>query len=225
MALINTIIAQNTFLSPAYPSRPQGVPTSWDWYNGRTTNQATSMGCSALAAWGQVYPIKGHTQRPFGKIETRWHRGWVHRKTGGWILAQAVGRNFKTEGGIFRADFSGNVSTKLSIIQQPSLGGALMSLPQAGYCVHWWAAPRGGFNANDVNWCYHQQDMRATDPRDQYCVQIGIDWWKSMTAGYPNNPDAGHSNWVKLTTSWQTIGMYSCTAGQFRSDLPYFLRT
>src|SRR4051812_41041546 len=145
MALINTIIAQNTFLSPAYPSRPQGVPTSWDWYNGRTTNQATSMGCSALAAWGQVYPIKGHTQRPFGKIETRWHRGWVHRKTGGWILAQAVGRNFKTEGGIFRADFSGNVSTKLSIIQQPSLGGALMSLPQAGYCVHWWAAPRGGF--------------------------------------------------------------------------------
>jgi hypothetical protein len=224
MALIDTIIAQNTPFHSAYPSRPHGVPSYWNWYNGRWVNNATNPYCTSLAAWGQVFPIKGSTRNAFGKFETRWHRGWVHRKAGGWKLAQAAGTNYRTEGGAFRANFAGNAATRIQITQQLSTGGAQMTLPLLGDCVHWWPAPRASFVANEINWCYHQQDVRVTDARDQFCVQIGVDWWKSPTATYPNNPVAAHSNWVKLTTSWVTIGMFSCTAAQFRADLPTFLR-
>jgi hypothetical protein len=224
MALINTIIAQNTPFSPAYPSRPQGVPTYWSWYNGRSVQNAVTPNCSAIAAWGAVFPIKGAARNGFGKLETRWHRAWVHRKAGGWQLAQAVGTNFKTEAGAFRANFAGNAATKVEITQLLAQGGARMSLPLLGDCLHWWPAPRGVFNASAINWCYHQQDIRVTDARDQFCVQVGADWWRSATAAYPDNPGAGGSNWVKLTTSWTTVGFFSCTATQFRSDLPAFLK-
>ena len=225
MALKDTIVAQNTPLNPAYPSRPHGVPTYWNWYNGRWVRNPSNPACTALAAWGQVFPLKGAARAPFGKFETRWHRAWVHRKSGGWQLAQSVGTSYRTEGGAFRADFAGNAATQVQITQKPSQGGALMALPKVGDCLHWWPGPRGQFVASAIDWCYHQTDIRLTDARDQFCAQIGVDWWRTASAPYPNNPVAAHGNWVKLTTNWVTIGMFSCTAAQFRSDLPTFLRT
>jgi hypothetical protein len=40
-------------------------------------------------------------------------------------------------------------------------------------------------------------------------ANVGADWWRDATAGYvhgfSNNPGAGMSNWVELSTRWITF--------------------
>src|SRR5258708_7718661 len=67
-------------------------------------------------------------------------------------------------------------------------------------------------------------DMGGADANLQPIANIGADWWLNDSAGYSadfnNNPAAGVSNWVDLSTNWSTLGFYSSTTGQFQQDLP-----
>jgi hypothetical protein len=71
-------------------------------------------------------------------------------------------------------------------------------------------------------------DMRVTDPNLNLVASVGADWWRDANAPYvddhSNNPGAGSSNWIKLSTEWRTLGFYSMNTNQFRNDLPPPLR-
>ena len=216
--LLDIIVAQNTSFSKGFPARPYGMPPNWNQYAGRWAYMSATEGWSAIAAWNIVYPIDGSQKAPAGKLETRNHRCWVHLRSGGWQLVQEVGNGFQIEGGMFVATMDDNVATP-GVIEHTATG-ALMPLPSPGQCWHWWPGPRGTFDPEKVDWCYHQEDMRLTDAADKFCVEVGADWWASASAQYPNNPLAGNSNWIALTTAWQTVGFYSCTEAQLRADPP-----
>ena len=71
---------------------------------------------------------------------------------------------------------------------------------------------------------YVQMDMRVTDPNAHLVAMVGADWWRDANAPFladhSTNPGVGGSNWVELSTQWQTVGYYSMSTAQFEANLP-----
>ena len=74
-----------------------------------------------------------------------------------------------------------------------------------------------------VDAMYVQMDMRESDPNAHMVAQVGGDWWRSDSApflgDFSNNPGAGGTNWVELTTRYQTIGFSSMDMPTFEAHL------
>ena len=103
-------------------------------------------------------------------------------------------------------------------------GGVALDAPPAGYNDHFWPTSRGVYPAGAVDGVYVQMDMKVSDPNLHLVANVGADWWRNATApyvdGFSNNPGAGMSNWVELSTQWTTLGFYSGSSSQFQADLP-----
>ena len=67
-------------------------------------------------------------------------------------------------------------------------------------------------------------DMKVTDPNAHLVGMVGADWWRDASAPFlpdhSTNPGIGGSNWVELSTQWQTVGYYSMSTAQFEANLP-----
>lgn len=225
-ASISDIITQNTV--GGSEGRPVGVPTSYAWYNGLYKPVGYSgppSNFTSVTGWGQVYQQAGAPaySNPNARVEVANARTYVHLKaTGEWVLVQNQATN-RLAGAHFVADFSGNSAITMSINTQ-SNGSASLGAPPAGYNDHFWQSSRGVYPAGAVDAVYVQMDMRVTDPNLHLVANIGADWWRTPSApyvdGFSNNPGAGMSNWVELSTQWSTLGFYSTSTAQFQADLP-----
>jgi hypothetical protein len=223
---VSDIIAQNTIgLSEG---KPVGVPESYAWYDGlyRPPGLAGApAGFTSVTGWGQVYQKAGAPaySNPNATIDVANSKTYVHIKaTGEWVLVQNQSNN-QLAGAHFVADFSGNSAIAMQISAQTG-GSATIDTPPAGYNDHFWLDSRGVYAAGAVDAVYVQMDMKVSDPNLQLIANIGADWWRTSSAGYvdgfSNNPGAGMSNWVELSTQWTTLGFYSSTTAQFQADLP-----
>jgi hypothetical protein len=204
---------------------PLGVPTSYGWYNGvfLTGINAPPSGFNAVTGWGQVYQDSTEPAytNPNARVEVANSRTYVHlRSTGEWVLVQDQANN-PIIGGHFAPDFHGenrhmNVTTRAD-------GTASFAAPTTSYNDHFWTGTRGTYTPGDVDGVYVQMDMRVTDPNLNVIANVGADWWRNPTApyvdGFSNNPGAGMSNWVDLSTEWRTLAFYAPPA-IFQSDPP-----
>lgn len=223
---ISDVIAQNTIGNSE--GTPVGVPASYAWYNGLykpVGYSAPPSDFTSVTGWGQVYQEAGApaVTNPSASVQVANARTYVHIKaTGEWVLVQDQATN-PIAGGHFVADFSGNSAIAMTV---GALAGGVTALgtPPTGYNDHFWPSSRGVFAPGSVDAVYVQMDMRVTDPNLHLIANVGADWWRSPSAGYVstfnNNPGAGMSNWVELSTQWSTLGFYSSTTAQFQADLP-----
>lgn len=223
---VSDIIKQNTI---GYSEgSPVGVPPSYDWYSGLykpAGYAAPPAGFTSVTGWGQVYQMAGAPaySNPNATVDVANAKTYVHiRATGEWVLVQNQADN-QLDGAHFVTDFSGNSAIAMAIGAQPG-GGAALGTPPAGYNDHFWPSARGVYAAGAVDAVYVQMDMRVSDPNLQLIANVGADWWRTDSVGYvagmTNNPGAGMSNWVELSTQWTTLGFYSSTTAQFQADLP-----
>ncbi len=223
---VSDIIAQNTI---GYSEgKPVGVPASYAWYNGLYRPVGYSgppSDFTSVTGWGQVYQKAGAPaySNPNATIDVANAKTYVHLKaTGEWVLVQNQANN-QIAGAHFVADFSGNSAIAMKIGSQTA-GSATMATPPAGYNDHFWPSARGIYAAGAVDAVYVQMDMKVSDPNLQLIANVGADWWRTPSVGYANgmtnNPGAGMSNWVELSTQWTTLGFYSSTTAQFQADLP-----
>ena len=204
---------------------PLGVPSSYSWYNGSTghTGSTPPSNFTAVTGWGQVYPEAGATNdsNP-ANVQVANFQTWVHLKNGGWVLTQDQGTN-PISGAQFLADFSGNTNSAWSVTRQAD-GSTIGAAPLSGYNDHFWPDSRGTYSAGTVDGVYVQADMRTTDANEHLVADLGADWWLNSTAayvdGFSNNPGAGMSDWVKLTTDYKTLSFTSMTSAQLQADLP-----
>ncbi len=223
---ISDIVAQNTV--GGSEGLPVGVPKSYAWYNGLykpAGYSAPPSNFTSVTGWGQVYQQAGAPaySNPNATVEVANARTYVHlRATGEWVLVQDQATN-KMAGAHFVADFSGNKALGMRVSTLPG-GSTALGAPPAGYNDHFWPSSRGVFAAGAVDAVYVQMDMRVSDPNLHLVANIGADWWRTPSAGYvdgfSNNPGAGMSNWVELSTQWSTLGFYSTSTAQFQGDLP-----
>ncbi|MGO9430705.1 hypothetical protein, partial [Rhodoblastus sp.] len=67
-------------------------------------------------------------------------------------------------------------------------------------------------------------DVKTSDPSANLVANLGADWWLNPSAAYvasgANNPGAGSGDWVKLTTSYQSLYFTTLTAAQLTADPP-----
>jgi len=220
---ITDIIAQNT--PGNSDGRPVGVPSSYSWYGGWVDGvEAPPASFNSVTGWGQVYQKAGEPAytSASASVEVANARTYVHLKTGEWVLVQDQSRN-QIAGGHFVTDFAGNAGYPMTARPQPD-GSISFSAPPNGYNDHFWHNARGTFPPGTVDGVYVQMDMRVNDPNLNLIANLGADWWRTANApfasDFSNNPGAGMSNWVELSTQWQTLAFYSMSTSEFQADLP-----
>ena len=220
---ISDLVQQNTLgQSEGFPL---GVPQSYSWYKGwNPGGQLTPpANFTAVEGWGQVYPEVGQPVSTTADVQIANAQTWVHiKQTNQWVLVQNQSTLGLT-GGHFVADFTGNSATAMPAT---ALAGGITSFdaPAAGYNDHFWYGSRGTYSAGTVDAVYVQMDMRVTDPNAHLVGMVGADWWRDASAPFladhSTNPAVGVSNWVELSTQWQTLGYYSMSTTQFEANLP-----
>ncbi|WP_245283509.1 Ig-like domain-containing protein [Bradyrhizobium sp. URHD0069] len=188
-------------------------------------NSAPPSDFTSVTGWGQVYQKAGAPAytNPNATVDVANAQTYVHLKsTGEWVLVQNQATT-GIAGGHFVADFSGNAAIGMQVNTLPG-GSAALDTPPSGYNDHFWPSSRGTFAPGTVDAVYVQMDMKVSDPNLHLVANIGADWWRDANAdfqsGFNNNPGAGISNWVDLSTQWSTLGFYSTSTAQFQGDLP-----
>jgi hypothetical protein len=219
-------IAQNTYgYSEGYPA---GVPRNYAWCSGSYKppgNSKPPPSFTAVTGWGQVYPKAGAPvySNPDGSIAIANAKTYIHlNTTREWILVQEQMRE-AIDGAHFVSDFRPKPTVEMKLSEQPD-GSVVIPIPPPGYNDHFWIAKRGTYPGGAVDGVYVQMDMRTNDPNMKVVANVGADWWRDATAGYvhgfTNNPGAGMSNWVELSTRWITLRFASWSTSKLLADPP-----
>jgi hypothetical protein len=205
-----------------------GVPRNFAWYCGYyrpTAGNVPPPDFTAVTGWGQIYPKEGAPtyMDSKGSVTIANAKTYVHlSNTREWILVQSQAET-PIAGGHFVADFAGNAAREMKVRALPD-GSVVLGSPPTGYNNHFWVAKRGAYPAGSVDGVYVQMDMRTNDPNIRLVANVGADWWRNPTAGYvdgfTNNPGAGMSNWVELSTAWSTLRFYSWSTSKLRANPP-----
>jgi hypothetical protein len=223
---ISDAITQNT------PGKSQGyavgVPKNYAWWSGSYKPRVTTAppaDFTAVTGWGQVYPKAGAPKysNPDGSILIANAKTYVHLSaTREWILVQDQTTDEIT-GSHFISDFSAKPSIQMRLDAQPD-GSVAIGFPPPGYNDHFWIIKRGTYAAGSVDGVYVQMDMRTNDPNVKLVANVGADWWRDETAGFvrgfANNPGAGMSNWIELSTRWSTLRFYSWSTSKLLTNPP-----
>jgi hypothetical protein len=221
--LLDAIMQNTRGCSEGYPL---GVPRNYSWFGGSSKpNVGPPTAFTAVMGWGQIYPEIGtETNGTWsGKIEVARAQTWIRLKsTKQWMLAQ-VQSKAPLAGAYFVANFARNENIRMQTNRGPD-DHMLIDSPPGGYNAHFWFASRGTFPAGAIDGVYVQMDMRTTEPKANLVANVGADWWRDVTAdfaqGFTNNPGAGMSNWVKLSTEWSRLRFFSLDTAEFREMPP-----
>lgn len=205
---------------------PLGVPQGYDWYSGTNTivGDKPPSGFTSVTGWGQVYPQAGAaaTTNASASVQVANFKTYVHLTNGGWVLVQDQATN-PINGAHYTADFSGTANVPWS---EKTLadGSMTMNAPKSGYNDHFWPGARGTYGAGTIDGVFVQAEMKTNDPNANLVANLGADWWRSVSApyvdGFANNPSPGMSDWVKLTTEYQTLYFTSMSAAKLQADPP-----
>jgi hypothetical protein len=219
-------ITQNT---PGYSEGyAAGVPKRFAWCGGSykpAGYSAPPSDFTAVTGWGAIYPKAGVPaySNPDATIEIANAKTYVRLKaTREWILIQDQPR-LHIIGSHFPADFSPKANVEMHSNTRPD-GSVVIGAPTLGYNNHFWFSERGTFPAGSVDGVYVEMDMRTNDSQISLVANVGADWWRDAQAdflrNFSNNPGAGMSNWVELSTEWSTIRFYSLSTSQLQASPP-----
>lgn len=219
-------ITQNT---PGYSEGyAAGVPKRFAWCSGSykpADYNAPPSDFTAVTGWGAIYPRAGAPEHwnPDATVEIANAKTYVrHKATREWVLIQDQPR-LQIIGAHFVADFSSKEAVRMRSELQLH-GSVAVGVPAFGYNNHFWFSERGTFPAGTIDGVYVQMDMRTNDPGISLVANVGADWWRDASAdflrNFSNNPGAGMSNWVELSTEWSTLRFYSLSTPQFQESPP-----
>jgi hypothetical protein len=229
MSTLTDAIYQNTAgNSQGYPL---GVPTGWNWYQGwNPDGQLTPpSNFTSVTGWGVVYPESGAPadSNPSASVQIANFQTYVHLTSGAWVLVQNQS-TAPIAGAHYLADFSGNSSVPWNETTL-SDGSASVDAPQSGYNDHFWPDQRGTYAAGTVDGVFVEASMKTNDPNENLVAELGADWWLNSSApfvsDFSNNPGAGSSDWVKLTTQYQSLYFTSLSPQELQADPPPGLQT
>lgn len=211
---------------------PHGVPTSWDWYTGKTAPNYCPADWTQITGWSQIYAMEG---QPFvgGTFTIANQQCWIRNKaTGVWSKVQDQATN-KVYGSSYPGDFNGSsISWTFTTNADGSQQAATC---QNGRNVHWYHHDRANFATNTYDHCFVQLDVKVSAANMNWVVNAGADWYPNSAtinkAAAPPSavqqdvvPGAGMGNWIKLTTGFRTSYLYTCTESELRANPPPPLR-
>jgi hypothetical protein len=219
---LSEAIRQNT------PGNSEGQPLGLSWDKGfHIVTPKPPSGFSAVTGWGQIYQEAGAPVSPNAEshtVQIENFATYVHLVNGSWVRVQNQEQD-RIGGAHYVADFSGgNIPWSAQSLPDGSVSA---DAPPAGYNDHFWPGVRGTYTPGAVDGVFVEADMKTDDPSANLVASIGADWWRDSAAqfvsGFANNPGVGQSNWVKLSTKWQTLYFSSLSPQQLAADPPVHL--
>lgn len=205
-----------------------GVPRNFAWCGGSYKppgNGAPPLDFTAVTGWAQVYPEVDapEDRNPNASIMVANAKTYVRlRATREWLLVQDQVTD-DIAGGHYAADFGAKETGEIVVRALPN-GSAVLPAPPIGFNTHFWLTKRGAYDAGSIDGVYVQMDMKTDAPDAKLVANVGADWWRSPTAAYvssfANNPGAGMSNWIELSTEWSTLRFYSGSALELQASPP-----
>jgi hypothetical protein len=226
--MLDAVIQNTPGYSEGYAA---GVPRTYDWCSGSYKPAGYSgppADFTAVSGWGQIYQDSTEPTytNPNARVEVANSKTYVHlRSTGEWMLVQNQANN-PIFGGHFVPDFKENAAQPMNVTTGAD-GTASFDPPTPSYNAHFWCGARGTYQPGDVDGVYVQMDLRVSDPKMNLVANAGADWWRDSTAdfvqGFANNPTAGTSNWIKLSSRWSTLRFYSPSTSELMAAPPPLL--
>jgi hypothetical protein len=223
--MLDAVIQNTPGYSEGYAT---GVPRTYDWCNGSyrpPDNSAPPGDFTAIAGWGQIYENTEEEpySNPSAAIEIANAGTYVRLKEARrWVSIQDQKANPIT-GAYFPPDFSPGRVIPFQMQRLPN-GTAVIGPPPADRNAHFWMATRGTYPAASIDGAYVQMDIRVSDPKMNLVANVGVDWWRDSTAAlardFSNNPAAGMSNWIRLSTEWTTLRFYSVPTSELVASPP-----
>lgn len=205
-----------------------GVPRNFAWCSGAYKppgNGAPPSDFTAVTGWAQVYPEVGSPDEPNpdASIVVVNARTYVRlHASHEWRMVQDQATD-DIAGGHYPADFGARETREITVRKRPN-GSAALPAPPIGFNTHFWLTRRGAYEAGSIDGVYVQMDMKTDAPNIRLVANVGADWWRNPTAayvsGFANNPGAGMSNWIELSTEWSTLRFYSGSAADFQTFPP-----
>jgi len=205
-----------------------GVPRNFAWCSGSYKppgDGAPPSDFTAVTGWAQVYPEIGSpaSSNSDTNIIVANAKTYVHlRATGEWMPVQDQATD-TIAGAHYVADFGAGETREIAVKALRG-GGAVLPAPTIGFNTHFWLTQRGTYEAGSIDGVYVQMDMKTDAPNLKLVANVGADWWRNSTAayvsGFANNPGAGMSNWIELSTEWSTLRFYSGSASQLQAFPP-----
>jgi Malectin domain len=220
-AALATAIFQNTPGNSV--GAPAGVPSDYSWYGGKSGTNGLAdapAGFSAFTGWGIIYPNVGEPNVSCN-VYIDGFEAYEHLTTGAWVLAQSQTAD-SIEGAHYIADFSNNASEPWTE-ESVAGGGVEVDSPPTGYNNHYYPGARGTYTPGTVNGLFVKVKLKTDNASANLVAALGADWWLSATAAYDNmetNPGVGQSNFILLTTQYQTLYFTSLTPAQLTADPP-----
>jgi hypothetical protein len=219
---LSQAIYQNT------PGKSEGLPLGLSWNTGNTStpNTPAPSGWSALTGWAQVYQQAGAAvsqNNASDTVQVQNFKTYVLLTDGSWVQVQDQATS-GIVGGNYIADFSTDEHTAFKTDRKNSDGSVTLSAPPSGYNDHFFPGMRGAFTPGTIVGVFVEADMRTNNPGANLVAQLGVDWWKDVTAEWAgddvNNLAAGINDWLKLTTQWRTLYYTSLTRQQLQANPP-----
>lgn len=205
-----------------------GVPRNFAWCSGSYQppgNGAPPSDFTAVTGWAQVYPEVGSPEapNPDASIMVANARTYVRlRASRQWLLVQDQATD-TIAAGHYAADFGAEDTREIAVRVLPG-GSAVLPAPMIGFNTHFWLTKRGVYAVGSVDGVYVQMDIKTDAPNAKLVANVGADWWRNATtayvSGFANNPGAGMSNWIELSTRWSTLRFYSGSAPEFQASPP-----
>src|SRR5260370_37467134 len=80
-----------------------------------------------------------------------------------------------------------------------------------------------------VDGVFVEASMKTDDPNKNLVANLGADWWLNSSAsyvkGFSKPPGGGMSDWVKLTTQWQSLYFTALSPQKLQAHPPPGLET
>lgn len=187
-------------------SKPNGVPSSYGWYNmGRIGNALSSPNYDTTDPWGQIYKASGATISSDVLVKVGYLEGWtLSLATGLWTQ---LFNQTRVVGGMYTEDFVGATVPATFLSNSPA---PVIVEMQAGRCFHFFPSNRILVDVADTIGfitCFQAKLISKTGASIEAEVgtiigSTGADAWadNSITTG---NTDLFIGGFKPLTTSWR----------------------
>jgi hypothetical protein len=193
---------------------PEGVPSDFDWQaTSRIRSLTVPPGFSALTGWGQFFwrAGAGSTDQ---SVELKESQTLLCEQNGSAVTWRRV-QSGKIEGAAFNPDYKDNVNTP-AVVDEIAPNVYRVQL-EPGKAFHFWPLGRASFSqATQLCGVVYLLQARAVRPggaemgvaseQPSFLIGGGVDYWKSISAHWPENSGVGVGQLRSLSIKWHWYG-------------------
>ena len=208
---------------------PHGVPTSYDWQSSPVIHHALPPeGFNAITNWGQFYEEKHGNPSTNTRVQIRNLKTYyLSISSGNWEQLQAECPYI--DGKWFPENFQGSPIQSDNQDEEEGISATAGYGESEGYCYHFWKRDRAEIIKGDIAGIFTTLEARLIvanpdlpDDRKEarYVINVGADYWTSLTYGTCQGGDVGMGRFKYVRTGWRSYNFITLNKNEVLNNPP-----